>query len=231
MGVLLPRRVDMGFVVGYAVFIFLLFTVLNLSVGFAAAVLLGYGPQPWYALFLPSNRDNVIHIDAIDTEEAETEKPAPAPPRAESTPNLVSHPFPEMNEPEDLPSEPESESEPEPVVAEELEFEDSFEPIAEEASEEPTQEKQISEDEDNELEEYLAGRKDESKISEDEASAEETTSEIASVDDIESMFAASLEEDDDATPDDVTAQAESDEDDELDDKPLNQDDIATLFNS
>ncbi|PQO31312.1 hypothetical protein C5Y96_13300 [Blastopirellula marina] len=204
-------------------FIFLLFAVLNLSVGFAAAVLLGYGPQPWFALFLPSNTDNVIQIDAIETEEAEIEKPAE--PADEPTPKLVSQPFPEMNEPEDLPAESE------PVAEDEPEIEQTFEPVAEEAPAATAQEKPFGEDEDNELEEFLAGRKNEPKNLEHDEPTSEKAPEIASADDIESMFAASLGDDAETASNVVTAQTESDEDDELDDQPLGQDDIAALFNS
>lgn len=208
-------------------FIFLLFAVLNLSVGFATAVLLGYGPQPWYALFLPSDKDNVIHIDAIDSEEEpEAVKPAAAQKPAEPSPNIVSHPFPEMNEPEDLPAEPE------PVAEDQPEVEETPEPVAEETAAEPdsAEEEPSSEEEDNELEEYLAGRKDKSEVME-EASAEENAPEIASVDDIESMFAATqASEEDESTAEDTSTQGDADDDD-LDDQPLNQDDIAALFNS
>lgn len=215
-----PRHTDLGFVSGLAVFIFLLFAILNLSIGFAAAVLLGYGPQPWYAFFLPSDRDNVIQIDAIESEEknetkqpqpeAEAEKPEAPKPPPEPAPDAVNQPFPEMNEPEDIPIAPE------PVAPEE--------PVAEEVTEAP-----VNEDEDNELEEYLAGRKDEPKeIAEPEPAVEEA-SKIASADDIESMFATSQGSDEDQ--DDATAQGDADEDDELDDKPLDQNDIAALFNS
>ena len=202
--------------------IFLLFAVVNLSVGFAAAVLLGYGPQPWYALILPSKRDNVIQIDAIDSEEeAETENPVAADPPAEATSNVVTQPFPEMNEPEDTPAEPEPVAEsapkPDPVPEPESEpkVEQEVEPVAE-ATEET--------EEDNDLEEYLAGRKEETQDFEKEESA----AEIASADDIESMFAATeTTEDESAHSEEATAEEESSEED----KALDQDDIAALFNS
>lgn len=216
--------------------IFLLFAVVNLSVGFAAAVLLGYGPQPWYALILPSKRDNVIQIDAIDSaEETEAEKPAAVDPPAEAAANVVTQPFPEMNEPEDTPTEPESvaesapepESEPEPEPAPEVEPEPEVtqeaEPVAEEAAE-PVAEATPEEDDENDLEDYLAGRKEETQ----EFEKEEPAAEIASADDIESMFAATENtEDESAQAEEVAAEEESSEED----KPLDQDDIAALFNS
>ncbi|QDU78050.1 hypothetical protein Pan97_51300 [Bremerella volcania] len=203
-------------------FIVLLFAVLNLAVGFAAAVLLGYGPQPWYALFLPSNRDNTVQIDAIDSdEETEAEKPD-----AEPASTAVNQPFPEMNEPEDMPPEPE------PVPEAEPEIEESFEPVAEQAPQSPVNESNVTGDEDNELEEFLAGRKDETKGFQQDEPASEESAEIASADDIESMFAASQASDDEeSSSEDVAAQGDSEEEDELDDEPLGQDDIAALFNS
>lgn len=217
--------------------IVLLFAILNLSVGFAAAVLLGYGPQPWYALFLPSKGDNVIQIDAIDSDE-ETEKieePAAPNPPVESESQAVNQPFPEMNEPEDIPEEPEPEVDPEPVaeaepVAEtELEVEPPAEPVAEET---PAGGTIFDSEEDNELEDFLAGRKDETKNNLSDEPAAEEASEIASADDIESMFAASQ----DAAPkqassEEVASAEESEAEEETDDKPISQDEIAALFNS
>lgn len=209
-------------------FIVLLFAVLNLSVGFAAAVLLGYGPQPWYALFLPSDGDNVIHIDAIDSEEETEEAEQPSAPKPDS--DAVSQPFPEMNEPEDMPAEPEPEVEPEPVAEAEPtaeiepEIELPTEPVAEEAS---ASEAMFDSDEDNELEDFLAGRKDETKSNLAEEPAAEEAPEIASADDIESMFAASQ----DAAPEQASSEEATADEEDLDDKPISQDDIAALFNS
>ena len=52
------------------VLVFVLFAVINLAAGFACAVALGYGPKPWYALFLPSGGDSVVRIDALEAEDA-----------------------------------------------------------------------------------------------------------------------------------------------------------------
>lgn len=231
--------IDMCFVSGLAVLIFLLFAVVNLSVGFAAAVLLGYGPQPWYALILPSKRDNTIQIDAIDSEEeVKTEESDAANPPVEAAPNVVNQPFPEMNEPEDIPAEPApvAETTPEPKAAPDPEPEAEPEPKAEEVTEpsteedkEPIAETPDESDEDNELEDYLAGRKEETEgFEKEEAAAAEKPAEIASADDIESMFAATENsEDESASEEETTTEAESSEED----KPLDQDDIAALFNS
>jgi len=231
MGWRSPLSFDLSFDGGKLVFLILLFAVLNLSVGFAAAVLLGYGPQPWYALFLPSRGDNVIQIDAIDSDdeaetpqpqaEAEPETPEPAKPAEEPAPDVVNQPFPEMNEPEDTPIA----AEPEPEIEEPID-----EPVAEQAPEEPVSEAPT--DEDNELEEYLAGRKDEPAAIEQEEPATEEAAEIASADDIASMFAASEEaSSEEASSEEARSEKAAAEDNDLDDKPLAQDDIAALFNS
>ncbi|MBA2114765.1 hypothetical protein [Bremerella alba] len=219
-------------------FIFLLFAIINLTIGFGAAILLGYGPQPWYALFLPSDRDCRVQIDAIDSKEEETKKPQPiakpeepaaSPKTAEPEPNIVNQPFPEINEPEDMPIVPQPVAEEKPGVNEE---EESVEPVAEQAPTEPSSEIPSESDEDNELEKYLAGHKKEPEENTKADPEVEETSEIASTDDIESMFAASQEsEDEEKTSVNATTQEDVEESDELDDKPLDQDDIAALFNS
>ncbi|WDI44713.1 hypothetical protein [Bremerella sp. P1] len=208
-------------------FIVLLFAVLNLSVGFAAAVLMGYGPQPWYALFLPSDGDNVIQIDAIDSEEEPAaEKTEATTPPAEPESTAVNQPFPEMNEPEDLPSEPEPAAEEEPAV------EEPVEPVAEEAPETPVSESPLEADDDNELAEFLAGRKDETKSTLAEEPADEEAPQIASANDIESMFAATQDSSNEAeASEEASTQEDAQPEEDLDDKPISQDDIAALFNS
>ncbi|MEW4454924.1 hypothetical protein AB1L30_19820 [Bremerella sp. JC817] len=247
--------------------VFLLFSVVNLCVGFGAAVLLGYGPRPWYALFLPSGGDEVVQIDALDgeaesAEKAEAEEPQ-APKPEPKKPPVVSHPFPEMNEPEDAP-EPEPTPAPpsieDVVSAAELESltveEEAEQPVAEvkdepKVSAPPAAAAEAADDEEHELEDFLAGRREEPKNQEP---TNEEASAVASADDIASMFAsaqgsAGPKENDETKKESPAAakavanepeEAESSEDaeakaeeaeEDFEDKPLDQDDIAALFNS
>ncbi|MCC9607208.1 hypothetical protein LOC68_13985 [Blastopirellula sp. JC732] len=56
--------------------LFALISVLNLALGFAAAVALGYGPRPWWGIFAEAGTTGTVRIEKLEDE--------PAPPTDES---------------------------------------------------------------------------------------------------------------------------------------------------
>lgn len=226
--------------------------------------MLGYGPRPWYALFLPSGGDNLVRIEAIEadvetqpTAAADTIAPTPPKPKVETqpAPEPEPEPAPQPAVIETVVKEPVVEASPEPAppepvgepAAESVEAKPEQavrEPVAEEtvaeastppevAAPTPASEKETEvdsklspslEEEENELEDYLAGRREEPTESSN------AMPEVASLDDIEAMFASAGATQDDADLETAPAKlASKDSDEEIDDRPLDQDDIAALF--
>ncbi len=198
-----------------AVLVFTLFALINLVIGFVVAVLLGHGPQPWYALFLPARGNDVVQIDLLEAEE-QSETPT-APPVAEEPPvprtPVVSQPFPEMNEPDDLPEDPPEQAPPQTAVQEDSE-DDLDRLLKADPADTPT--RPAAEMDESELEQLLAPPPRDPPEQDREASTDDS-------DGPQQPDAPSA-----GTPD---SQAEDDSEDDLDDLPLNQDDIAALFNS
>ncbi|RCS40678.1 hypothetical protein DTL42_25260 [Bremerella cremea] len=225
--------------------VFLLFAVINLVAGFACAVLLGYGPRPWYALFLPSGGDSLVRIEAIEAEaEATSEQaaspeqvvaapPKPAPDPSPAPQEVVAEKVVEKAVAEVAPevpaappvNEPVAELKPEPIpeAKPEVKAEPAAPqpvpeetPVAETKTEEKPPEQPAASE--HELEDYLAGLRDEPVAEAD------SKPEVASLDDIEAMFANSTTSETTEQPETAKAPVE-----QAEDGPLDQDDIASLF--
>jgi len=200
------------------VLIFLIFAILNLAAGYAIAVLLGQGPQPWYAIILPGSSDEVVQIEVeqpqANVAEADSEESVEVE-EASAQPNPAEETNEEEPEPEDVPLGSANEE-----PAEEGPNEGNVETFLAGAAENLETAQAESADELEETEPVAE------QAEEPEESKEAPT---VSNDDIESMFAAAEEVDPTADP---TATPEPSAEDEQPEKdtPLDQDEIASLFN-